>query len=217
VLSHSPVTVLEENRRPLTLQITEPVEEEIRKQSKVELEMEIHHILIPMNYEHYLNLRKHEKEQIIYSHFHHIRQNHNIDVLIDRLHKIGAKRFKIYEWLLFKKIDNPERLLKYLEKRMGRRTSRIELVKKALAMLETKGEITLEELSFLPNKIFVMLALYTKYAGNNRDAMRKFLTRKLKMLEREKREKEEKKKIAEGRIPKPFSAEALLDNPKRVL
>ncbi|MEM4335833.1 MAG: hypothetical protein QXL47_01345 [Candidatus Anstonellales archaeon] len=188
------MTILEEEKQPLTLQITQPVEEEIRKLSKVELEMEKHQLLIPMNYEHYLELRKHEKEQIIYSHFHHIKQNYEIEALIDRLHRIGAKRFKIYEWLLFKKIDNPERLLKYFEKRKGKRTSRIELVKKALAMLETKGEITIEELSFLPNKIFVMLALYTKYAGNNREAMRKFLKRKLKMLEREKREKEEEKK-----------------------
>ncbi|MEM2948524.1 MAG: hypothetical protein QXY05_02940 [Candidatus Anstonellales archaeon] len=188
------VTILEEEKRPLTLRITQPVEEEIKKLSKVELEMEKHQLLIPMNYEHYLELRKHEKEQIIYSHFHHIKQNYEIEALIDRLHRIGAKRFKIYEWLLFKKIDNPERLLKYFEKRKGRRTSRIELVKKALAMLETKGEITIEELSFLPNKIFVMLALYTKYAGNNREAMRKFLKRKLKMLEREKKEKEEEKK-----------------------
>jgi len=216
VLTHSPLTVVEEERRPLTLQITEPVEEEIKKLSKVELEMEKHQLPIPMNYEHYLQLRRHEKEQVIYSHFHHIKQNHNIELLIDRLHRIGAKRFKIYEWLLFRKIDNPERLLTYLEKRRGRRTSRIELVKKALAMLETKGEITLEELSFLPNKIFVMLALYTKYAGNNRNAMRKFLERKLRMLEKEKKEKE-KRKIAEGRISKPFSGEALSGNPKRAL
>ena len=217
MLANSPLTILEEERRPLTLRITEPVEEGIRRVSKVELEMEKYILPIPMRYEHYLELRKHEKEQVIYSHFHNIRQNHDIEALIDRLHKIGAKRFKIYEWLLFKKIDNPERLLKYLEKRMGRRTSRIELVKKALAMLETKMEITLEDLSFLPNKIFVMLALYTKYAGNNRNAMRKFLKRKLKMLEKEKRAKEEKKKSAEGRISKPLSGEALLGNPKRAL
>ncbi|MGB9719757.1 MAG: hypothetical protein ACPL06_04160 [Candidatus Anstonellales archaeon] len=177
------------------MQITEPVEEEIRKPSIVELEMEKHQLPIPMNYECYLELRKHEKEQVIYSYFHHIKQNHNIEILIDRLHRIGAKRFKIYEWLLFKKIDNPERLLKYLEKRVGRRMSRIELVKKALAMLETKGEIGLEELSFLPNKIFVMLALYTKYAGNNRNAMRKFLERKLRMLKKEKEEKHARSRI----------------------
>lgn len=194
MLSHSPLVIVEETRRPLTLRITEPVEEAIKQLSKVELEMEKHQPFIPMNYEHYLDLRKHEKEQVIYSHFHHIKQNHNIEILIDRLHKIGAKRFKIYEWLLFKKIDNPERLLRYLEKRRGRRTSRIELVKKALGMIETNPDVNLEELSFLPNKIFVMLALYTKYAGNNRDAMRRFLIRKLKMLKKEKEERRKKQK-----------------------
>lgn len=194
MLSHPPLVIVEETRRPLTLQISDPVEEAIRQLSKVELEMEKHQLSIPMNYEHYLDLKKHEKEQIIYSHFHYIKQNHNIEILIDRLHRIGAKRFKIYEWLLFKKIDNPERLLRYLEKRGGRRTSRIELVKKALGMIETNPDVNLEELSFLPNKIFIMLALYTKYAGNNRNAMRKFLRRKLKMLKREKEEQKEKQK-----------------------
>lgn len=192
MLSHSPVVIVEETRRPLTLRINDPVEEAIRQLSKVELEMEKHQPSIPMNYEHYLDLKKHEKEQMIYSHFHYIKQNHDIEILIDRLHRIGAKRFKIYEWLLFKKIDNPERLLRYLEKRRGRRTSRIELVKKALGMIETNPDVDLEELSFLPNKIFIMLALYTKYAGNNRNAMRKFLRRKLKMLKREKEEQKEK-------------------------
>lgn len=194
MLSHSPVVIVEETRRPLTLRISDPVEEAIRQLSKVELEMEKHQPSIPMNYEHYLGLKKHEKEQMIYSHFHYIKQNHDIEILIDRLHRIGAKRFKIYEWLLFKKIDNPERLLRYLEKRRGRRTSRIELVKKALGMTETNPDVNLEELSFLPNKIFILLALYTKYAGNNRDAMRKFLRRKLKMLKREKEERREKQK-----------------------
>ncbi|MBN2121777.1 hypothetical protein JW721_01835 [Candidatus Micrarchaeota archaeon] len=132
----------------------------------------------PFHEDHYYELEAKHREQTVYTYIPHLRRKFNGEKEdFDALPQ--EERFQLYELFMLGKatclwdeIEKVKTRRKYTN-RVKRSNSK--KINEIMEVLEGNPKVKAEDLmNFLPKKVFSRLMLYVKYAGNNRDTIRRF-------------------------------------------
>lgn len=132
----------------------------------------------PFHENHYYELHSRHREQTVYTYIPHIRGKFNGEREdFDALPR--DERFQLYEMLMLGKVgclwDEIARIKTRKKYAKKAKRSKSRKINELLEILEGNPGIKAEDLmGFLPKKVFSRLMLYVKYAGNNRETIRRF-------------------------------------------
>lgn len=132
----------------------------------------------PFHEDHYYELHSKHREQTVFTYIPHLRMKFNGEREdFDALPR--DERFQLYEMLMLGKAkclwDEIERIKTRKKYAKKAKRSRSRKINEIMELLEGNPGIKAEDLmNFLPKKVFSKLMLYVKYAGNNRDTIRRF-------------------------------------------
>lgn len=132
----------------------------------------------PFHQDDYEELHPKHKEQSVFTYIPFIRSNFNGEKEdFDRLSQ--EQRFQLYEKAMLGHVSN---MWEEIEKIKSRKKAHNKIkrssskkISEVMEMVESNPNLRAEDLvHILPKKVFSKLMLYVKYAGNNRDSIRRF-------------------------------------------
>lgn len=132
----------------------------------------------PFHHEHYEELHPKHKEQTVFTYIPSIRRGFNGEQEdFDRLPQ--DQRFQLYEMIMLGRVTSlwdeldKVKTRRKIENKIKRSSSK--KLNEIFDLLEANPNMRAEDLiHVLPKKVFSRLMLYVKYAGNNRETIRRF-------------------------------------------
>jgi hypothetical protein len=132
----------------------------------------------PFHEDHYYELHSKHRENLIYTYIPHLRMKFNGEKEdFDSLPR--DERFQLYEMLMLGKSrclwDEIAKIKTRKKHAQKAKRSKSRKINELLEILEGNPGMKAEDLmNVLPKKVFSRLMLYVKYAGNNKETIRRF-------------------------------------------